>query len=205
MKARYIARAMYIILMIGIYFLPISFRFTLLNMTLAYIPLELAFLLKLFVPSRSYEWPLFILFSMILIFMFPNTFYMLTDLIHLNQFNFSFFSGLVLFEWINFTALIITVMFAMYCYVLVMFEMNQLPFSKWVRSILMLFMMILNGLGVFVGRFLRFHSVHLINHPLNVIQTTVESINMEALLFIMMMVLLQCFLLLCVKGVRMRS
>lgn len=204
-RARHIVRLMYIILLTTIFILPNYFKFTLLNMTLAYIPLELAFLLRLFVPRRWFEWPLFIIYLCIFTLMLPNTFYMLTDLIHLNQFNFAFLSGLVLTEWIHFTILLLAVMFAMLCYVLTINELNQLPFSKRTRISIVTMILFLNGLGIYVGRFLRFHSVHIINNPFSIIWSTLKSIHAEAILFILMITLLQAFLLLCAKGVRMKS
>ncbi|MBI5974012.1 DUF1361 domain-containing protein [Staphylococcus canis] len=205
MKARNIARIMYIVLMSIIFLLPNYYRFTLLNMTLAYIPLELAFLLKLFIPRRSFEWPFFIIYICVFILMLPNTFYMLTDLIHLNQFQFAFLSGIVLYEWVHFTLLLLAVMFAMFCYILIIIELNRLPFSKWIRLSIIISVLFLNSLGIYIGRFLRFHTVHVINHPFSVLISTVQAIDGKALLFILMLTLLQVFLLCCVKGVRMKQ
>lgn len=96
-------------------------------------------------------------------------------------------------------------MFAMLCYVLTINELNQLPFSKRTRISIVTMILFLNGLGIYVGRFLRFHSVHIINNPFSIIWSTLKSIHAEAILFILMITLLQAFLLLCAKGVRMKS
>lgn len=202
MQARYIARLLYVFLFVTTLVVPNHFKFLLLNLTLAYIPLELAYLLKLFVPKRLFEWPLFVIYLVIFILMLPNTFYMVTDLIHLNQFSFSFLSGLVLIEWIHFGLLVTGVLFAVYCFTLIALELFHLPFPLWTRYIILLGMTILNGLGIYVGRFLRFHSVHLINNPFSVIISTLESIDAPAITFIGLIALMQCFLLLCLKGVR---
>ena len=50
-----------------------------------------------------------IIFSLIFLLMVPNTFYMVTDLIHLNQFTFNFYLTLNLMEWIFFTYLLLGV------------------------------------------------------------------------------------------------
>lgn len=202
MQARYIARLLYVFLFVTTLVVPNHFKFLLLNLTLAYIPLELAYLLKLFVPKRLFEWPLFVIYLVIFILMLPNTFYMVTDLIHLNQFSFSFLSGLVLIEWIHFGLLVTGVLFAVYCFTLIALELFHLPFPLWTRYIILLGMTMLNGLGIFVGRFLRFHSVHLINNPFSVIISTLESIDAPAITFIGLIALMQCLLLLCLKGVR---
>ncbi|MCO4338351.1 DUF1361 domain-containing protein [Staphylococcus agnetis] len=205
MQARYIARLLYVFLFVTTLVVPNHFKFLLLNLTLAYIPLELAYLLKLFVPKRLFEWPLFVIYLVIFILMLPNTFYMVTDLIHLNQFSFSFLSGLVLIEWIHFGLLVTGVLFAVYCFTLIALELFHLPFPLWARYIILLGMTLLNGLGIYVGRFLRFHSVHLINNPFSVIISTLKSIDAPAITFIGLIALMQCLLLLCLKGVRTRS
>ena len=87
-SARYIARIVFLILFVLSLFDHI-FQFMTLNLFLAYVPFELCFLLRLFKPQHRFEWTLFIIFSLIFIFMVPNTFYMITDLIHLKQFIFS--------------------------------------------------------------------------------------------------------------------
>ncbi|MBY7664481.1 DUF1361 domain-containing protein [Staphylococcus agnetis] len=205
MQARYIARLLYVFLFVTTLVVPNHFKFLLLNLTLAYIPLELAYLLKLFVPKRLFEWPLFVIYLGIFILMLPNTFYMVTDLIHLNQFSFSFLSGLVLIEWIHFGLLVTGVLFAVYCFTLIALELFHLPFPLWTRYIILLGMTLLNGLGIYVGRFLRFHSVHLINNPFSVVISTLKSIDAHAITFIGLIALMQCLLLLCLKGVRTKS
>ncbi|MBA8759612.1 DUF1361 domain-containing protein [Staphylococcus schleiferi subsp. coagulans] len=205
MKARYITRLFYIVFIIISLFSPTQYKFIALNITLAYIPLELALLLKLFLPKRWFEWPLFLVFLTVFILMLPNTFYMMTDLIHLNHFGFDFLLGLNLIEWTNFALLTASVMFAAYCYVLIILELYHMMTSKWFRILVLLGMMILNGVGIYVGRFLRFHSVHVINHPFSVVWSTLKAIDTPAMIFITLIVGLQALLLIFVKGVRSHS
>lgn len=205
MNARYIARITYVVLILISMIIPNYLRFLTLNVSLAYIPLELAYLIKLFIPKRTFEWPLFIIYLIMFILMLPNTFYMVTDLIHLNQFTFNFLAGLDLSEWFHFTLLISSVIFALYCYVLIVLEIYHLIQTRIVRIGVLFGMMGLNGLGIYVGRFLRFHSVHIINHPFSVIVRTLKSLDLEALIFISFMTLIQALIFLFVKGVRSRS
>ncbi|MGT0244369.1 DUF1361 domain-containing protein [Staphylococcus aureus] len=72
-----------------------------LNLFLAYIPFELSLLLRLFKPNKSMNGHSLSLYSFIFVLLLPNTFYMVTDLIHLNQFQFNFYAGLNLSEWKN--------------------------------------------------------------------------------------------------------
>ena len=109
MTSRYIARIYFIILFVISLFETRVFNFVSLNLFLAYIPLELCFLLDLFKPRKKFEWPIFIIFALIFILLVPNTFYMVTDLIHLNQFTFDFYVQLNLIEWLYFTFLLLSV------------------------------------------------------------------------------------------------
>ena len=112
MTSRYIARIYFIILFVISLFETRVFNFVSLNLFLAYIPLELCFLLDLFKPRKKFEWLIFIIFALIFILLVPNTFYMVTDLIHLNQFTFDFYVQLNLIEWLYFTFLLLSVFFA---------------------------------------------------------------------------------------------
>ncbi|EGQ2881187.1 DUF1361 domain-containing protein [Staphylococcus pseudintermedius] len=205
MNARYIARITYVVLILISILIPNQLMFLTLNVSLAYIPLELAYLIKFFIPRRAFEWPLFIIYLFIFILMLRNTFYMVTDLIHLNQFTFNFLAELNLYEWFHFTLLISSVIFSLYCYVLIVMEIYHLIQVTPLRIVALFGMMVLSGLGIYVGRFLRFHSVHIINHPFSVIVSTLKSLNLEALIFVSFIILIQALLFLFVKGVRSRT
>lgn len=202
MKARYIARIYFIVLIIISLFEGRVFDFMTLNLFLAYIPFELCLLLKLFKPKKRIEWPLFILFSLIFLFMVPNTFYMLTDLIHLNQFTFDFYVKFDLMEWTYFTYLLLGIFFAMYCMSLIYLELNRFTSNPIINYSLVILVMFLSGLGIYVGRFLRFHSVFLINQPFKVIYDIISALNIYSISFILLMVVLQATLFVFVKGVR---
>ena len=94
-----------------------------LNLFLAYIPFELCLLLKLFKPKKLCEWLLFIIFGVVFLLLVPNTFYMITDLIHLNQFQFNFLEELNLTEWVYFTYLMLGIFLAMYLMILIFIEL----------------------------------------------------------------------------------
>ncbi|MDW8553376.1 DUF1361 domain-containing protein [Staphylococcus nepalensis] len=178
------------------------YQFMTLNLFLAYIPFELCLLLNLFKPKYKYEWPLFIVFILIFLFMVPNTLYMVTDLIHLNQFTFNFYQGLVIVEWMYFTFLISGVLLALYLLILMFIEIEHFTSAHWFNRILILIMMMLNGFGIYIGRFLRLHSVYLINEPLRIFREVTNNLNLDALLFITLLVLLQILIYAFAKGVR---
>ncbi|MCY1037367.1 DUF1361 domain-containing protein [Staphylococcus nepalensis] len=202
MAPRYIARTVFLILMIISIFFNHFYQFMTLNLFLAYIPFELCLLLNLFKPKYKYEWPLFIVFILIFLFMVPNTLYMVTDLIHLNQFTFNFYQGLVIVEWMYFTFLISGVLLALYLLILMFIEIEHFTSSHWFNRILILIMMMLNGFGIYIGRFLRLHSVYLINEPLRIFREVTNNLNLDALLFITLLVLLQILIYAFAKGVR---
>ena len=60
--------------------------------------------------------------------------------------------------------------------------------SEWIR--------------IYIGRFLRFHSVFLINQPFKIIENVVSSLSGKSLIFILLMVVLQATLFIFAKGVR---
>ncbi|AVQ36851.1 DUF1361 domain-containing protein [Staphylococcus kloosii] len=203
-KVRYIARIVFLLLIIISILKNNVYGFMTLNLFLAYIPLELCLLLKLFKPRRKFEWPLFVIFSLIFVFMVPNTFYMITDLIHLNQFAFNFYAGLNIIEWKYFSYLVAAVFFALYCLMLIFLEMSTFTRYMWLNRTIILIMMFLNGLGIYMGRFLRVHSVYLINEPLRIIREVFVAIfNVDTIIFVLLMVCLQLLLVLFMKGVRM--
>lgn len=202
MKARYIARTIFLILIIISIFFNDYYQFMTLNLFLAYVPFELCLLLNLFKPVHKYEWPLFIIFALIFLFMVPNTLYMVTDLIHLNQFTFNFYQGLILVEWAYFTFLVSAVLLALYLLILMFLEMEKFTPYLWLNRTIIIAMMFLNGLGIYIGRFLRLHSVYLINEPLRIINKVWSNLNLEAICFVLLLVVLQGILILFAKGVR---
>ncbi|PTI76407.1 DUF1361 domain-containing protein [Staphylococcus succinus] len=202
MNARYIARSAFLILIIISIFFNSYYKFMTLNLFLAYVPFELCLLLHLFKPKFKFEWPLFIIFSLIFLFMVPNTLYMVTDLIHLNQFTFNFYRGLLLIEWAYFTFLVAAVLLALYLLILMFLEMEQFTHHIWLNRSIIGAMMFLNGLGIYIGRFLRLHSVYLINEPLRIFHEVWSSLSLTALCFILLLVALQILLFSFAKGVR---
>ena len=202
MQSRYFARIYFIILFAISMTESHIFNFMTLNLFLAYVPFELCLLLKLFKPVKAFEWPLFIVFGLIFLLLVPNTFYMITDLIHLNQFQFNFLAGLNITEWIYFTYLILGVLLAIYLTILIFLEIAHFTSYVWLNRLLIVILMFLNGLGIYIGRFLRLHTVYLLNAPLEIVKEVFLIIDVKALLFVILMVLIQATVILFVKGVR---
>ncbi|MBZ8172796.1 DUF1361 domain-containing protein [Staphylococcus cohnii] len=202
MAPRYIARTIFLILMIISIFFNQFYQFMTLNLFLAYVPFELCLLLNLFKPKYKYEWPLFIVFVLIFLCMVPNTLYMVTDLIHLNQFTFNFYQGLIIVEWVYFTFLVAGVLLALYLLILMFVEMENFTTHRWLNRTIILIMMFLNGLGIYIGRFLRLHSVYIINEPLRIYREVINHLDFDAFLFVILLVLLQILIYAFAKGVQ---
>lgn len=203
MFSRNIGRLCFIVFMIVSCVIPTDYRWMILNMILAFIPFELSFLFPLFKPQAKREWPLFIIFILVFIFFVPNVFYVITDLIHLNLYAFDFMKEINIYEWLNFTYLLMGVYIALYFYVQILINIKKVFSKKW-SYIGCGLVIIMTSLGIYIGRFLRFHTVHLLTKPWEVAKDTIQALDMEGLLWIGMMSLLQCLLLLLVKGVRNR-
>lgn len=204
-QPRYIARIYFIILFTISLAETRVFNFMTLNLFLAYIPFELCLLLKLFKPKKAFEWPLFIIFGLVFLLLVPNTFYMITDLIHLNQFQFNFLVGLNLTEWIFFTYLMLGVFLAMYVMILIFMEIEHFTSHVWLNRALIVVLMFLNGLGIYIGRFLRLHTFYLINEPLKIVTEVLSVFSLKTFMFVLLMVLMQAVLALIVKGVRLQK
>ncbi|MGV1143522.1 DUF1361 domain-containing protein [Staphylococcus aureus] len=140
-----------------------------LNLFLAYIPFELSLLLRLFKPNKKYEWPLFIIYSFIFVLLLPNTFYMVTDLIHLNQFQFNFYAGLNLSEWKYFTYLLLGVFLAVYVMILIYFEILTLTSHRWLNRLIVVVLMFLNGFKLYWSFLTLTFRLFLFNEPLHVL------------------------------------
>ena len=145
--------------------------------------------------------PLFIIFGLIFVLLVPNTFYA-------NGFNsfksiyIDFYVQLNIMEWLYFTYLLLGVFLAMYCMILIFINLMHFTSKLWINRTLIVVLMFLNGLGIYMGRFLRFHTVHLITEPFTIIRQVIASLNTQSITFILLMVLLQTVIIIFVKGVR---
>ncbi|ARJ24659.1 DUF1361 domain-containing protein [Bacillus sp. ISL-8] len=191
MNERSKARISFFIYLSILFIFDIKYSFMILNMFLAFAALELSFLLPLFKVKQKSEIPVSSLFYIIFILLSPNVFYVVTDLIHLNIYEFNYKKGLVLEEWKNFFVLTSGVIIAIYYYILMLKQVNNLLQTKRRKGMLFVFIL-LSSIGIFIGRFLRFHSIHLFTEPLSLVRQFVYAMNGSSVLFIIWLTLLQC-------------
>lgn len=167
------------------------FSFMSFNLFLAYIALEISYLLPLFKAKKRSELPACLLVYVLFLLMSPNVFYMVTDLIHLNAFPFRYMSGLQMREWWHFTILVSGVFIAIFFYSIMIKQVQSLwRGSGWNGPILLAFIM-LGSIGIYIGRFLRFHSVHLFTEPFELFDRFLASLSRESFMFIGWITLLQ--------------
>ncbi|WP_258277800.1 DUF1361 domain-containing protein [Paenibacillus sp. SC116] len=178
-----------------LFYFDTAYSFMTFNLFLAFAALELSYLLPLFKIKTKSEIPISFLFYLIFILMSPNVFYVVTDLIHLKRFDFNYRQGIIVMEWWNFFVLVSGVLLAIYFYILMTNQVRQLLQSfQWRASSVtfgMFIFLLLTSFGIFIGRFLRFHSVHLFIEPWSLIERVWYAIDRNALLFILWMTVLQ--------------
>ncbi|WP_336769903.1 DUF1361 domain-containing protein [Bacillus bombysepticus] len=165
--------------------------FMILNMFLAFAALEIAYLLPLFNVKSKIEIVGSLLMYSTFILLAPNTLYVLTDLIHLNRYVFNFRKELALVEWWNFTVLVAGVLLAVYYHTLIVKQVELLVAKLKYRQLYVVIFMLLCSLGIYIGRFLRFHSIHIFTEPMNLIETLFGSMNLDSIMFMIFIFVLQ--------------
>lgn len=183
-----------------------SFTFMILNMFLALLALELSFLLPLFQIKKKKDIPLSLFFYFVFVFFSPNILYVLTDLIHMNLFSFHFKTELVWNEWFNFFVLVNGVLFSLFYYVLMIKQvLSVIPNKRYSHLVLFVFTF-LSSVGVYIGRFLRFHSVDIFSNPFSVLRQFFESMQIESIYFVLGMLQFQWIIIwLCIYRKRSES
>ncbi len=165
--------------------------FMMFNSFLAYIALELAFLLPYFSSKKKMTLPVGIIVYAAFILMSPNVFYIVTDMIHFNQFKFHFMEGIARKEWWNFTLLAAGVFISLYFYILMIRQLRLVFTKQSLYCTAILLFVLLESVGIYMGRFLRFHSIHIFTDPQKIIRIFADSITKDAILFIGWMTILQ--------------
>jgi uncharacterized membrane protein len=146
------------------------------NLFLAYIPYFLSYNIKTVVPGTfsfyfiGITWLLFL----------PNSFYLITDFIHVHHFN----NYQYLFDILLLTSFTIA---GFYSGVLSLFDIHfllQMKYSlkkSWLQIGVIIY---LSAFGIYLGRILRFNSWDIIRHPFTLFYHSWKSIqNSETLLF----------------------
>lgn len=173
-----------------------AFHFLLLNSILAYVPIELSFWLT------ERRGPLLFWFmTVIWLLFYPNAPYLMTDLFHLSLLKPYGINGLLRFDlpmWRDFAYLVGPMMVATIIgtwgvdrvarQLTYRLRLSRLPAS---RSIICSALFLFASVGVYVGRFLRLHSIYLLITPQYIVKQLLEMWSLKMLAFVLMMWLLQ--------------
>lgn len=155
-----------------IFFVKAPFEFLALNTFLGYIPIELSFQLHRIkkVPSLF-----FIILLLVWLLFYPNAPYVLTDLFHLSLLHpHNFTTGLLKSDpkiWLNFAFLVVsafscaligTLQLHKLCHLLATKMTPHLHGASFLYPVIFTF---LSSIGIYIGRFLRIHSLYILLTP----------------------------------------
>nr|WP_056966637.1 DUF1361 domain-containing protein [Apilactobacillus ozensis] len=192
-------RTFFILWLIFLYFnIRQPFSFLLLNTFLGYIPIELSLELdNKHIKNSWLMWPIF----MIWIVFYPNVPYLLTDLFHLEQL-YPYIQGNLRLDsliWFNYACLMVTVIACLIlgCYSLFKVT-NALAYKMHLNNIIsklviLITLTFISSVGIFIGRFLRLHTVYIMLSPKVVIKQLLSMWSPEMLKFVFIMMAIQLF------------
>jgi uncharacterized membrane protein len=164
------------------------YAFLVWNLFLAIIPLILSHTLATRKKLRGYAR---ILLGVLWLIIFPNTFYLLTDLIHLSQFTFYWhrtpdFANVVYTDnitiWLGFAVMVYACVLATIIGYLTLTHIYKYLGQYKSRAYIFAAILLLTGYGTYLGRFARLNSWDIIN-PLNLIPHIIDSFTPFAALF----------------------
>lgn len=198
-RARWEIRVFFVAWLVFLFFRAKDpFSFLVLNTFLGAIPIELSFHLGRKRPRGWLFWPLVLLWLLF----YPNAPYLLTDLFHLSLLRPYAISGLLRVTphlWIYFTYMIIS---AISCSFLGFWSLNHVSQAITARLakgnqlaqlVVVLVLTFLTSVGVYIGRFLRIHTVYLFLNPEQFIQPLMQMWTPDMWIFVGLMTLIQLF------------
>lgn len=179
---------LYSVIVFYFYMKQSAIHFLWIDTLLAYFSLECGFYLLKPMRFKVMQWGLFFLFLLF----FPNTIYLLTDLVHLNRIPFYDASNLVMTLrmdiWLMYTLVIIGVfpliLYGFSCVI----QLRQKYLTKYSLKTQYVFLQvfwIMMSMGVFLGRFLRFNSIQFFTHPFRIFSQLHVLVTPQALFFIL--------------------
>lgn len=171
------------------------------NIFLAYIPLLIIWYLNNYEKKNVKFYILLVIF----IFFLPNTFYVITDMIHINSSVFYTFNDLYtpmtylrnISAYIMLIHISLTVILGIYAGIVSLTQFKKILSSYKLNNIkiniIIITTILLSSIGIYIGRFLRFFSWDIIN-PIKVITEFIQSIDYFAIEFILIFTITQIIL-----------
>jgi len=198
-RARWEIRVFFVAWLIFLYFRAKDpFSFLVLNTFLGAIPIEISFHLGANRPRGWLFWPLVLLWLLF----YPNAPYLLTDLFHLSLLQPYAMSGLLRVTphlWIYFTYMIVS---AISCSFLGFWSLNHVSQAitarlakgnGLARLIVVLLLTFLTSVGLYIGRFLRIHTIYLFLNPEQFIRPLMTMWTPDMWIFVVLMTFIQLF------------
>ena len=169
------------------------------NVGLAIVPLVLITLAYKRLESKefSFDW-VSIAMMIAFVFFFPNTFYVVTDLIHINQsefYNDSTVGFLKNIEgYVFIFHVVLTLAIGSYAGVKSLLRFNEIFIQKDIikgtRTTFMFVLVFLSSIGIYIGRFLRFFSWDIIN-PFKLLNEFYSSLDFFFVWFVALFTVIQ--------------
>lgn len=189
------------LILIGVFEVNTPVHFLILNTFLAYVPIELSFLLLN--PKIKKHFIFWLIWIFWLLF-YPNTPYLLTDLLHLSLLNPYNQNGLIKLSismWISYTFLFVSAIgFALIGFdgLIKISGVIARKFNgsnpKNLQTFIITILTILSSIGIFIGRFLRIHTVYLFISPHLFIQPLIKMWTPRMLCFVLLFTFIQLFI-----------
>lgn len=180
------------------------YKFLLENLFLAYVPIELS--LRLGETTRWFIfWPIFVVW----LFFYPNAPYMLTDLFHLALRNPYILradgtrTGLLMPDmsiWLTFLDMAACTLAGTLVGILTLHRTASVLLLRFGRktvcwqTMLVLAISIVASVGIYIGRFPRLHTVHLVTRPLETVRCLMAIWDMRLVAFTVILTLMQMFI-----------
>ena len=137
------------------------------NMFLATFVYFISTVLVYLYKKKTRLWLLLVVLGAFILF-FPNSIYMLTDFIHIQNYTFfidySNIYNYSLFEWLVFAHILIGALYAAKLGISAIINLEQIvkKYTQGYHFIILSFLFFLSSFGIFLGRFLRFNSWNII-------------------------------------------
>lgn len=169
------------------------------NVGFAMIPLVvITYLSKRFTDMNLRVDPILILGLVVFVFFYPNSFYIITDFMHLDKQDFyttqqyvgTTYKFLIepYFILVHITVSAFVGVYAGIQSLLILEEMIYLKYKKkWLNRTIVIITMVLSSLGIYIGRFLRFFSWDVLN-PVKVIKELFGSLSVFTIEFVVLFV-----------------
>ncbi len=151
------------------------------NLFLSWIPLGLSILMTyLYTNSKGKAvWFLLIPLGGIWLLFYPNAPYMLTDFIHLGNYD----GFLVWYDLVVFSVFIWTSFLVGFVSIYLINRIIERALGKVTAWLCVLFALFLSSYGIYLGRFIRWNSWDMLLNPIQLLQSVIDNINFQSFTF----------------------